>query len=385
MKNLNDNLVVFRCDSSLKIGTGHVMRCITFAKELALIGYEVVFLCRSYEGNLIHLLKESFTVLILENNYLENKNDNLLKGKDIYENWLGCSQAEDAENCIRLIKDNSLGFINLLVIDHYSLNELWENHIKDFLKEENDPSEVTKIFVMDDLAERNHNCDYLVDQTFLRNEKEYRPYVNSNCQLLLGTDYAILRKEFKEVREKSLKRKSDCKNKNVEKILIYLGSFYDLNIINIIFKSISNISSSKNIEVDFISQVGKEKIKFIKQRFIKNFKQLNTFNFVENIADKIYQADLCIGAAGSSSWERCTLGCPTIAIITDENQKAIGENLSIKNVAKVIDLKDNFERNFCEALERLIFDNMKRYNLHKSSFKICDGEGIRRLIEVLKQ
>ena len=384
MQKINSKLAVFRSDASSKIGNGHIMRCITLAKELFLNGYEIVFICRAYKGNLIINIRRFFKVLVLENSYSEYQSEISLKGENIYKNWLGCSQIDDAKNCIKLIKDNSLGFINLLFVDHYSLDKEWEKYMKASFIEKNKVTQITKIFAIDDLASRKHYCDFLLDQTLGRIAKEYKSLVNLDCKLLIGSEFAILRKEFQVLRKISLERKLKLQNKNVERIFIYLGTFYDLRIFNLIFKSLSKLSIAKEIEIDFSSSIREKDIKKIYNTYKNDFKKINIFNFIDNIYDKIFQSDLCIGAAGSSSWERCTLGCPSINIITDENQRTIGQNLSIKNASYVIDVKEQFERNFCEALEELIFDNQKRYNLSKTSSEVCDGNGTQRIIKFLE-
>ena len=103
MKNSDNKLAVFRCDASTKIGSGHIMRCITLGNKLKSIGFNVIFICRAYDGNLIELTRKQFKVLILEK--ISFKHDELRKlhGRNIYEDWLGCSQIEDAQGCIKLI------------------------------------------------------------------------------------------------------------------------------------------------------------------------------------------------------------------------------------------------------------------------------------------
>ena len=385
MKNSDNKLAVFRCDASTKIGSGHIMRCITLGNQLKSIGFNVIFICRAYDGNLIELTRKQFKVLILEK--ISFKHDELRKlhGRNIYEDWLGCSQIEDAQGCIKLIKEYSLKSIDLLVIDHYSLDLTWEEYVIKFIKLNNYTDNYPKVFVIDDLADRRHNCDFLLDQTFLRTKLEYEPYVNDNCKLLLGTDFAILRGEFKKIRLESLKRKNKNKNKNVERILIYLGSFYDMDAITIIFKILSELPIAKLIDVDFISPISESDIKYLYKSYFQFFNKLDLFNFTENIAQYLYQSDLCIGAAGSSTWERCALGIPSINIITDENQAFIGENLLRSNVANVIYLNKNFKNNFRKSLDELVFNNNYRYLLSKSSSQICDANGTQRFIDAIEK
>ena len=85
--------ILFRCDASLLIGSGHVMRCRTLARQLQRCGAEVSFLCRHQPGDLISLLEQEFDVLALPKQSLAACDG--LEGRDLYGSWLGCTQ----ENC----------------------------------------------------------------------------------------------------------------------------------------------------------------------------------------------------------------------------------------------------------------------------------------------
>ena len=89
--------VIFRCDASLSIGSGHVMRCRTLARELQSRGAEVLFLCRRQAGDLIALLEQEFQVLALPEQPLALCEG--LAGRELYGAWLGCGQIHDADHC----------------------------------------------------------------------------------------------------------------------------------------------------------------------------------------------------------------------------------------------------------------------------------------------
>ncbi len=172
--------VVFRVDASLQMGTGHVMRCLTLALVLKENGVDVRFICRKHKGNLIDKIRSNgFNVHELEL-LVEIEVDNRLA----HSQWLGATQQQDADDCINILKVEKT---NWIIVDHYALDEQWQKRIKLYCK---------KLMVIDDLADRKHQCDVLLDQTFGRQQKDYLALTPEGCELLLGSQYALLRSEF---------------------------------------------------------------------------------------------------------------------------------------------------------------------------------------------
>ena len=153
--------ILFRTDASLVIGTGHVMRCLTLAESLRQEGAEVTFVSRTYPGNLIGMLQErDFSVheLQLENSFdhnLSRKNSRLTVEK--YVDWLGCTQEEDLQATLKVLGKEHYDW---LIVDHYALDERWENKMRQL---------VMYVMVIDDLANRQHDCDILLDQNYYNN------------------------------------------------------------------------------------------------------------------------------------------------------------------------------------------------------------------------
>ncbi|MGO3642221.1 MAG: UDP-2,4-diacetamido-2,4,6-trideoxy-beta-L-altropyranose hydrolase, partial [Psychrobacter sp.] len=142
--------VVFRCDASIQIGTGHVMRCLTLADELTSQGAKCYFICREHEGNLIDFItQKGYEVYKLEAIPLNNSNKDKAESTLFHSEWLGTSQAEDAKQSIDIISDIEPEW---LIIDHYALNDYWEQKLRPYCN---------KILVIDDLADRKHDCDVL--------------------------------------------------------------------------------------------------------------------------------------------------------------------------------------------------------------------------------
>lgn len=195
--------VVFRVDSSLQIGSGHLMRCLTLAERLKKENdADVYFVMRALSGNLIDLVKQKkFSVLELP----QAGSCTALSG---YAKWLTVTQEQDAAETIASMK--AIGTLDVLVIDSYAIDIKWESILRPHVK---------KIMVIDDLANRKHDCDILLDQNeYLNKDKRYEGLLPQNCKLLLGARYAILREEFYKAREKMRLRDGKIKN-----ILVFFG------------------------------------------------------------------------------------------------------------------------------------------------------------------
>jgi UDP-2,4-diacetamido-2,4,6-trideoxy-beta-L-altropyranose hydrolase len=338
--------VVFRVDASLEMGTGHVMRCLTLANELKQQNHEIVFICRELTGNLILLIK--YPVLVLP------KNDNF-QSDGLYLNWLGATQEQDAEQTIKVIPKNT----DLLIVDSYALDEIWHKKLIPYTK---------KIMVIDDLADRQFDCDVLLNQNLGIQKENYKNKVPNNCELLLGCDYALLRLEFAELREKALEKRG--KAKTIKNILISMGGS-DVN--NITYDILQNIDNSFNIVV----VLGK---KSPHNKMLENYainKNIEVVIDANNMAELILDADLSIGAGGSTSWERCCLGLPTLLYIAADNQRLIAENLEKMGSVKIV-------KNLGKDLQVIVNNSSLWKSMSKNASTICDGLGANKVAKYLQ-
>ena len=334
--------VVFRVDASLEMGTGHVMRCLTLANELKQQNHEIVFICRELTGNLILLIK--YPVLVLP------KNDNF-QSDGLYLNWLGATQEQDAEQTIKVIPKN----IDLLIVDSYALDEIWHKQLKPYTK---------KIMVIDDLADRQFDCNVLLNQNLGTQIEDYKDKVLNNCELLLGCDYALLRPEFPNLREKALiKRKN---TKVIKNILISMGGS---DITNKTYDILQEVSDDLNIVVILggISPHNK-----IIKNYAKSKKNVKVVVDADNISSLMFDADLAIGAGGSTSWERCCLGLPTLLYVLAENQRKIAGNLEQLGAVKIV---DNLKVNLQNILNNFSFWQI----MSEKAQTVCDGIGVKRI------
>jgi UDP-2,4-diacetamido-2,4,6-trideoxy-beta-L-altropyranose hydrolase/UDP-4-amino-4,6-dideoxy-N-acetyl-beta-L-altrosamine N-acetyltransferase len=339
--------VVFRVDASLAMGTGHVMRCLTLAQALKENGANLEFICRKHQGNLIDKIRlNGFNVYELE--VLEEVDNKLA-----HSHWLGATQQQDADDCIDVLKSNQTDW---LIIDHYALDENWQKMSKPYCK---------KIMVIDDLADRKHQCDILLDQTFGRQQEDYLTLTPKDCQLLLGSQYALLRPEFSKWRAYSLERRSKPKFK---KLLINMGGVDIDNVTEKILGRLKICNLPSDIKVTIVMGGSAPHLESVKSKSITLPYKTEVKVDVGNMAEIMSNSDIAIGAAGSTTWERCCLGLPTIQIVIAKNQLFSAETLAHHNIVKLA-------KEIKETTYLLESSSEWMKSVGSSALKICDGMG----------
>ncbi|EGG93067.1 GCN5-like N-acetyltransferase [gamma proteobacterium IMCC1989] len=227
--------------------------------------------------------------------------------------------------------------------------------------------------VIDDLANRSYDCDLLLDQTFGRSSKDYEDLIPNESQLLLGAKYALLRNEFSQHRIYSLERRAKPK---LKRLLITLGGVDKDNITSTILDSISNENVSNQYELTIILGKTSPWIQAVKEQANALFEQCEVLVNPTNIAEIMANSDLCIGAAGSTTWERCCLGLPTIQIVSANNQRLIADTLnSLQAISLLVE-----PTNVCTLIKKSQNILLKRT---LASSTLCDGKGVQRTISAI--
>ncbi|WP_231037664.1 UDP-2,4-diacetamido-2,4,6-trideoxy-beta-L-altropyranose hydrolase [Pectinatus frisingensis] len=285
------------------------MRCLTLAGQLQKKkNAEIIFICRNLEGNLSDLVKTHGYKLILLPAVVTFASR--LEG---YAKWLTVPQDYDANETVQQLKD--LSPVDYIVIDSYAIDKKWEIQIRPY---------VNKIMVIDDLANRKHDCDILLDQNFyLDKDIRYIGMVPQKCKMLLGPRYALLRDEFYQVKNRMRIRDGSIKN-----ILIFFGGS---DLTNETMKALKAIALLKNndITVNVITGGSNSHNDEI-EKYCAQYDNIYYYCQVDNMAEFMDKADLAIGAGGTTTWERCFLGLPAIVIAIAENQVKICEDCAKK-------------------------------------------------------
>ncbi|RUL54193.1 UDP-2,4-diacetamido-2,4,6-trideoxy-beta-L-altropyranose hydrolase [Lysinibacillus antri] len=337
--------IFIRVDASVEIGTGHVMRCLTYALEQKKKKNEVSFICRKAQGDCIEFIEQNgFKVYELPSvettlwNYTKN-------------NWY-----IDAEQTIQVFNKFK---VQQVVVDHYSLEEKWERKIRPITKE---------IMVIDDLANRKHDCDILLDQNFyLDMDTRYDGLVPENTKLLLGPKHALLREEFKIAYQKIKPF-----NGKVERLFIFFGGSDPTNETEKVLRAIQSLIVNYQLEVDVVvgnSNPNKKKIKELCESIHGAMYHCQ----VNNMAELMARADLAIGAGGATTWERVYLLLPSIVISIADNQIEIAEAINHNGVITYLGHFDKVNNQvlynqFSNLLQNTAILKSQIYNM-KSIFK----------------
>ena len=356
---------VFRVDSSGKIGSGHLMRCLTLAMALRDVGALCSFICRALEGNLNHLVvSEGFSLNELAQSGADAKAT--YENEPYHSSWREVGWEVDAAETLSVL---SVLKPQWLVVDHYGLWYDWQVAV----------GSGCKIMVIDDLADRKHHCDLLLDQNLGSDALGYESLIPSVCTTLFGPDYALLRPEFKEYREASLARRVDY---GMENILINFGGGDPDNHIVRVLRALLSIDLPSNVTISIIFG-GLSAINEEHKQLISQFSNtITSYGMVSNMAEILSVSDLVIGAAGSSSWERCCLGVPSIIFPVALNQSGIAEQLSKCGAAIVLTNQDLSNGNLGLLVNQML-QSQDLAKMSKIAATVCDGNGLDKIIGII--
>jgi UDP-2,4-diacetamido-2,4,6-trideoxy-beta-L-altropyranose hydrolase len=354
-ENIEMNIVI-RTDASVHISSGHVMRCLVLANALRKNGHNVSFITRVQEGDMVdHIYQQSFKVMKLESPLSplvpQNNSD--------YSAWLQVSERDDASNSIALIQS-----ADLVIIDHYGINTLWEQQIKKQLQ--------CYIMAIDDLV-RLHNADLILDQTYSRKASEY---VSTTKNVLAGCQYALLAPRFSELRQQaSLKRL----NVASPKVLISMGGIDNPNASLKVLQCLELLRLKPSVTVLLgMRSPHYEKLKAFCQT---RREWITHVEFTYSMPELMLEHDLSIGAPGSTSWERACLGLPSIVIPLAENQQQICSALESVGAALRVEL-NNIKDELLPAYHHIL-GNWITYQ--KINFSLCDGLGAQRVVQRIEK
>ncbi len=336
--------VLFRADASVSIGTGHVMRCATLAEALHKAGVEVAFACHKLPTYLIDYLRARGAGIFSVLNPMDPR-EMVLNIEQYRPDWL--------------------------VVDHYDLSSDWEKAMR--------LGGARRILVIDDLANRPHDCDVLLDQNdFVQKPQRYRGAVPADCQLLLGPKYALLRPEFVQVHAHALNRSFE----DVRRVLVFFGGSDPTGET---LKALEAVRLLKRPDLAVDVVVGASNPRSMEiQRYCNSIPGAGVVSQVSDMAKRMLAADLAIGAGGTTTWERFSAGLPSVVIAVADNQLQISRALAEAGYQLFLGQSSRLTP---VGVHQALSDLMRRPDLRKAlSYKaraLVDGQGAKRVMDVL--
>lgn len=339
------------------------MRCLTLANALAERGIESVFACRSLPEALAERLRANgHSIIHLKGASVET---DLLPVEAV---WPPDVQAEDAFDCLA----GAGRKIDWVVVDHYGLDHSWQGAIRRGL---------SRLMVIDDLANRKHDCDLLLDQNLGRRGLDYDDLVSPSTRVLAGLKYALLRPEFAQLRARSLTRR---RSPLLKRILVSIGGADPQNLTARILECLDAIDLPSDTEITAV--VGglspfKDQVVGVAEAMRSPTRVL--FD-VGNMADLMVESDLAIGGGGATAWERCCLGLPSVVLVLGENQRAGADALSSAGGAIAISVgsSEGLEGQLRSAIKTIASKGLDVFAKKVIDLDV-DGLGARRAAEHL--
>jgi len=363
--------IAIRTDASFEIGTGHVMRCLTLAEALQDKGATVVFVCREHPGHLCDLIfQKGFTVFRLAMGYGATQDPDKIRDSRkstpqlAHAHWLGIEQDIDARQTVETLAPGSVW--DWLIVDHYALDICWESAMRKITK---------KIMVIDDLADRCHDCEIILDQNLFEDRlNRYSGLVGSNTFQLLGPEYALLKKAFSHHRP--------CRTGDIpDKKQMVIG-FGGVDMSNAAGKVISYLKNEFKRYMDIRVVAGMANPNFQNlAETCKGFESIELFRDVDCMAQLYSGAYIAIGGGGVSALERCALGIPSLIYAVAENQVNPSIQLSRIGAAVYMGKIEDIKRNtLIKTLHMLINDTDAWHKMSQKAMETVDAQGISRVV-----
>lgn len=335
-------LAVFRADASPAIGGGHVMRCLALADRLRREGREPAFACSPETQPTMPFLADS--------------------GHPVLE--VGEADADR-------LAQRWPGGADWLIVDHYGRDAAFESRCRPWAK---------RILVIDDLADRRHDCDLLLDPTYGRRASDYRELTPDACRILVGPAYAPLRPQFAQGRERRLVGGT----KPAGRILVSMGLSDSTTTVQRVLEGIE--AAGLDAAVTVVVGAGETEQETLRTIARKSRLDIAVHARVDDMVGLMAAHDLAIGAAGVSAWERCVLGLPALIVVTADNQRSVARALADVGAATVLGDADSVTAGrVAEALKETMKRPQRLMQMSRRAMAVCDGLGAGRMAMEMAQ
>jgi len=323
--------IAIRADASARIGTGHVMRCLTLADALKARGAHVEFLSVDLPPHLESLI---------------------------------------ARRGHGLAREEKSAGADLLIVDHYDLDARWEKAARSWAK---------RVIVVDDLADRPHDCDLLLDATFGEDGSRYEGLIPKSCRGLYGSTYVLLRPQFAEARARGLKAPAgapaahvffggvDFKAHTTRFSALLARTFPDIRLEIVVGESYADGAGLDRLQKEFPGRVRWEME-------------------VADMAEHMGRCALAIGAPGTAIWERACMGLSSAYLAIHDNQLPILERLEAKGLCRSLGDADVLsDEAFVAGAGRFLADSAGLSRMRETGLSAVDGKGTERVADAVLQ
>jgi UDP-2,4-diacetamido-2,4,6-trideoxy-beta-L-altropyranose hydrolase len=356
----------FRVDASRRIGTGHVMRCLVLADQLAAVGARCQFVSREHTGHLGAVIRERGHGLSLLPRF-EQPAPTAAPG---YADWLGTDWPEDARQTRDALPPEG---VDWLVVDHYALDRAWEERLRPACRH---------LMVIDDLADRPHQPDLLLDQNLGREAQHYAALSPAGTRLLIGPRYALMRDVFSQLRERAIARRLQLAQPR--HVLLSMGGVDADNVSGLVLDALQQGPAADITALDVVLGVGAPHEEAVRRALRSWGSTARLHVATPHMAELVADADVAIGAAGVSAWERCALGLPSLLLLQAENQRSGARALANTGAAlwlgDAAELAETLPSAWSRLQDARLFADMQR-----RAADISDGLGAQRVASAMME
>lgn len=331
----SNRLAIFRVDASASVGLGHLTRCLALADALQARDWDCRFATTSETVAFVHeRVFSAYSIIVVPGRAAG----------------------------IRLLQSALPKGCDLLVVDSYETDVAFEQEARGW---------ASTVLAIDDLPNRQHECDFLLDQTIGRVGGEYAGKIPEACVTLLGPQFTLVRQQFADCRPRSLAReRATCR-----RVLVSFGGTNQEELTTQVLTSLSQLARQLSVDVVLSRPAAPDTTAAVAQ-----YPGAVLWINPDNMAALMTEADLAIGAAGVTSWERCCLGLPAVIVVLAENQRAIADGLAQRGAARVIARTDINRDVLLNAIETIDLRTMS-----KAAAEVCDGVGAARVASAVSR
>ncbi|PRY22705.1 UDP-2,4-diacetamido-2,4,6-trideoxy-beta-L-altropyranose hydrolase [Aliiruegeria haliotis] len=356
----------FRCDASLAIGSGHVMRALTLANALRERGHRCHFLCRDLPGNQnARIAGQGFALHVLP-----APSDPVPEGDLAHSDWLGVGWEQDAAESAARLAGIAPDWV---VMDHYALDARWQAAAV---------PEGARLMVQDDLRDRRHRADLLLDQNLGVDPGGYDALVPAGCHRMIGPRYALLRPDFAGLRQASL---SARKGRGLGHVMISMGGVDLPGGTAQVLDGLARAPRPNGMRVTVVMGRAAPALEQVRAQAAAMPFPCKVLVDVTDMATLMEEADLAIGGTGGTAWERCCMGLPTLSLVLADNQEAAARALTAAGVA--LPLGRAGDPQVAERLATALFELGRPGRLDAMSERsaaLVDGRGADRVVAALE-